>query len=62
MAERGAVIELLPDVLVYRRLHQGNRSRVLAAQSRDEYMQFLKMTLDHRRRRPAMADKQEVGK
>jgi glycosyltransferase involved in cell wall biosynthesis len=45
----GAVKELLPDVLMYRRMHAGNRSRVLAARSRDEYLRLLKATLDRRR-------------
>ena len=47
--ERGVITELLPDVLVYRRLHQTNRSRHLAAASRDEYFQLLKNTLDRQR-------------
>ena len=45
----GAVKELLPDVLMYRRMHAGNRSRALAAKSRDEYLRLLKTTLDRRR-------------
>jgi glycosyltransferase involved in cell wall biosynthesis len=45
----GAVRELLPDVLMYRRMHSGNRSRTLAANSRDEYLRLLKATLDRRR-------------
>ena len=48
-AERGVITELLPDVLVFRRLHQTNRSRRMAATSRDEYCQFVKSTLDRRR-------------
>jgi glycosyltransferase involved in cell wall biosynthesis len=49
-AEHGAVMELLPDVLVHRRLHRTNRSRLLAAASRDEYVQIVKVFLDRRRR------------
>jgi glycosyltransferase involved in cell wall biosynthesis len=49
-AEYGAVTELLPDVLVYRRIHQSNLSRRLAPSSRSEYLQLLKQTLDRRRR------------
>jgi glycosyltransferase involved in cell wall biosynthesis len=45
----GAVKEVLPDVLMYRRMHAGNRSRALAANSRDEYLRLLKATLDRRR-------------
>ena len=49
-AERRAVMELLPDVLTYHRLHHTNLSRRLAGASRDEYVQLLKATLDRRRR------------
>jgi hypothetical protein len=49
-AERGAVMELLPDVLAYRRLHQTNRSRIMATASRDEYLAMVKASLDRRRR------------
>jgi len=52
-AEHGAVTELLPDVLVYRRIHQRNLSRRLASASRSEYLQLLKQTLDRRRRQKA---------
>jgi glycosyltransferase involved in cell wall biosynthesis len=48
-AERGAVMELLPDVLTYRRLHPNNRSRIRAATSRDEFLELLKLSLDRRR-------------
>jgi glycosyltransferase involved in cell wall biosynthesis len=49
-AERGAVMELLPDVLTCRRLHSQNRSRLRAAASREEFLQILKSSLDRRRR------------
>lgn len=48
-AERGAVMELLPDVLTYRRLHPNNRSRIRAATSRDEFLKLLKLSLGRRR-------------
>jgi len=48
-AERGAIVELLPDVLVYRRLHPSNRSRELASGSREEYLRLIKASLDRRR-------------
>jgi glycosyltransferase involved in cell wall biosynthesis len=48
-AERGAVIELLSDVLYYRRLHQTNRSRLLATNSRGEFLKIVKAVLDRRR-------------
>jgi glycosyltransferase involved in cell wall biosynthesis len=50
--EHGAVSELLPDVLVYRRLHPTNRSRLLAKASRDEYLHLIKDSLDRRRHQP----------
>lgn len=42
----GAVSELLPDVLGRRRLHRDNRSRTMAAGSRDEFLMMLKRRLD----------------
>ena len=48
-AQRGAVMELLPDVLSYRRLHSENRSRLLASSSREEFLHIVKMSLDSRR-------------
>lgn len=47
--DQDIIIEVLPDVLVYRRMHQANRSRTLAAYSRDEYLQLVKSTIDRRR-------------
>jgi len=49
-AEHGAAMELLPDVLVYRRLHENNRSRHLADNSREAVLRILKASLDRRRR------------
>jgi GT2 family glycosyltransferase len=51
VAEHGAVMELLPDVLSDRRLHQTNRTRHMAAASRDQYLRIVKTSLDRRRRR-----------
>ena len=52
--ERGAVDELLPEVLVDRRLHRSGISRVGAERSRDEHLALIKRTLDRRRAgRPA---------
>jgi glycosyltransferase involved in cell wall biosynthesis len=48
-AERGAVMELLADVLLFRRLHPANRSRLLASRSRDEFLEIVKACLDQRR-------------
>jgi GT2 family glycosyltransferase len=47
-AQRGAVVELLPDVLVHRRLHTDNRSRILASYSREEFLQIMKKSVDRR--------------
>lgn len=40
---------LLPEVLVSRRIHAANRSRVSADESREEFLQLLKRSLDSRR-------------
>ena len=48
--EHGAVMELLADVLLYRRLHHGNRTRHLGSNCRDSYLRIVKAYLDRRRR------------
>ncbi len=48
-AEQGVVMELLPDVLVYRRLHRTNLSRTPVAHN--ALLQVLKASLDRRRSR-----------
>jgi glycosyltransferase involved in cell wall biosynthesis len=48
--EQGAVMELLPEVLVSRRLHQSNRSRLGAATSREEYLRLVKSRIERGRR------------
>jgi glycosyltransferase involved in cell wall biosynthesis len=48
-AEQGAVMELLPDVLLYRRLHRSNFSRVLTDAYQD-HLRIIKASLDRRRR------------
>ena len=50
-AEGGAVTEVLPDVLVYRGLHQTSPSRVQAAESRTEFPRIAKSSPDRRRER-----------
>ena len=47
-AEKGVVIELLPDVLLYRRLHRANYSRHVS-RSLDEHLSIVKASLDRRR-------------
>lgn len=49
--EQGIKTELLPDTLVYRRLHQTNRSRQSADSSLAEYFTLVKTTLDRQRSR-----------
>lgn len=56
-AERGTVMELLPDVLVYRRLHRANISREKAIAGPVELLQIVKASLN-RRRRPGVASPQ----
>jgi len=56
--EQGAVMEFLPDVLMYRRWHRGNLSwRAFAsdAQMRDVRLQLAKARLDRRRRAGMLA-------
>ena len=47
--DHGAAAELLAEVLAYRRLHRKNRSRVLGAASRQEYLRLIKSRLDRKR-------------
>ena len=47
-SEQGQVVELLPDVLVYRRLHQHNISR--QSTSHEAMLDVIKSSLDRRRR------------
>jgi len=47
-AEQGAAMELLPDVLVYRRFHRNNYSRQVSA-SLDDHLRIVKASLDRRR-------------
>lgn len=48
-AEHKAVMELLPDVLTYHRMHTANISRRRAAASWNEYVRLVKASLDRRR-------------
>jgi glycosyltransferase involved in cell wall biosynthesis len=49
-AEHGTVMELLSDVLVYRRLHRANISRHKAFASSGELLQIVKASLNRRHR------------
>ena len=53
--EVGAQHELLPGVLVRRRLHDANRSQQLGGDSRQEYLHLIKAMLDRRRSRSSDA-------
>jgi hypothetical protein len=48
-AEHRAVMDLLPDVLTYHRMHTANLSRRMAVASQDEYLRIVKASLDRRR-------------
>jgi glycosyltransferase involved in cell wall biosynthesis len=47
-AEQGAIMQLLSDVLVYRRLHRSNFSRQVTA-TLDDHLRIVKASLDRRR-------------
>lgn len=49
--EKGVVGELIADVLVNRRMHTGNISRLRRQKSRNEFLRILKLSLDKRRSR-----------
>jgi len=52
-ARRAGLEEVMvPEVLVFRRIHGGNRSRVHADASRDEFLHLIKRQLDQRRAGP----------
>lgn len=50
--DQGAVIEVLQEVLVHHRMHQGNLGHAQGEACRREYLRLLKRSLDHRRARP----------
>ena len=53
-ARRASVsIELIPDVLLMRRLHLHNRSRLEASRSYDEFLGLVKAVLDDKRKHAA---------
>lgn len=51
VAQRGAQVEVLPDFLVYRRLHPNNLSYGSNIVNRDELLERLKATIDRKRPR-----------
>jgi glycosyltransferase involved in cell wall biosynthesis len=50
-SDQGAIIEVLPDVLTYHRMHHSNMAHIGAAECRHEYLSLLKQSLDRRRAR-----------
>jgi len=57
-AEQGAVIDLLSDVLVYRRFHRTNTSRNVSS-AFDDHLKILKASLDRRRQEDAIPRRYE---
>jgi hypothetical protein len=49
-AEHDATIELLPDTLVYHRMHSNNLSRRQGPEGRQEFLQIVKRSLESRRK------------
>jgi glycosyltransferase involved in cell wall biosynthesis len=49
LAEQGAVMDLLPDVLLYHRMHPSNHTRRRVAASKDEFLRIIKTMLDRKR-------------
>jgi glycosyltransferase involved in cell wall biosynthesis len=49
-AEYGAVMEVLPDVLTYHRMHPSNLTRRQGELSREEFLRIVKASLDRRRK------------
>ena len=60
-AEQGVHVDLLPEVLVYRRLHDANRSAALGGSSRAEYLRIIKASLDRRRAKDGHATELDLG-
>jgi glycosyltransferase involved in cell wall biosynthesis len=49
-AEHGVVIDLIPDVVLYRRMHSAGISRIGARKSLDAHLAIIKASLDRRRK------------
>jgi len=54
--EQGAVLELLPDVLTFHRMHEGNLTRRRLEASKAEFARIVKESLDRRRAVSPRAD------
>lgn len=51
LADQGAIMELLSDVLLYHRMHKTNHTRRRTSASKDEFLHIIKTMLDRQRRR-----------
>ena len=49
LADQGAIMELLPDVLLYHRMHKTNHTRRRMAASKEEFLHIIKAKLDRNR-------------
>jgi len=56
VAEAGVKIGLVPEVLVHRRMHRSNLTRRLPDGARDEILNVVKRSRDHRRRDDGVTD------
>jgi glycosyltransferase involved in cell wall biosynthesis len=53
---RGAILEIVPEPLVYHRMHPGSLTRRRSAAGRAEFLAFVKDSLDRRRRGTSGSD------
>jgi glycosyltransferase involved in cell wall biosynthesis len=53
--ESGTSMEMLQDLLVFRRIHKKNLSRAFVSESHDEFLRFIKASLDKRRQKETRA-------
>ena len=58
-SEAGVVLELLPEVLTYHRMHGDNLTRRRSRESRDEFLRIVKDSLE--RRRSGLRERAPVG-
>jgi glycosyltransferase involved in cell wall biosynthesis len=61
-ADEGAVMELLPDILLYHRMHATNLTRRRLSASTDEFLRIVKRSLDHRREGAAVPKSSDAWK
>lgn len=51
LADRGATMEILPEVLLYHRMHKTNHTRRRTNASKEEFLHVIKSMLDRKRQR-----------